>query len=202
MTSVGPRRSEAHPTPGLRHARFEPPYPSHDRTPRRWTPPSPYGPPAVPPRLAQALGRELLPARRGGHQRRRGQPDRPAGLAGRRPRRAARHRRRRRQHPPRRHAVPRAGRHQGGHRPLHGHDGHRHQRPGPAGRAGGAGLRDPAHDHDPHGRGGRAVHPPPGADATWSRAASSSWPPAPAARSSPPTPPPPCGARSWGPRSC
>ena len=119
-------------------------------------------PAGVPPRPAQALGRELLPARRGGDQRRRGQPDRPPGVAGGRARRRAGDRRRRRQHPPRRAADPRLGRDQGGHRPLHGHDGHRHQRPGAAGRPGGPRLRDPADDHDPDGRGRRAVHPPPG----------------------------------------
>ena len=52
--------------------------------------------------------------------------------------------------------------HPRGHGPLHGHAGHGDQRPGPAGRAGVAGLRHAADDGDPHGRRGRAVHPPPG----------------------------------------
>ena len=72
---------------------------------RRWMPRRP-PPPRLPPRPAEALGRELLPARRGGDQRRRGEPDRPAGLAGRRAWRRAGHRGRRRQHPPRGHPDP------------------------------------------------------------------------------------------------
>ena len=93
------------------------------------------GTPVVPPSPAQALRRELLPARRGGHQRRGGQPDRPAGFPSGFARGPTGDRRRRRQHPPRRPVEPGLRRHQGGDRPLHGHDGHRDQRPGPAGRA-------------------------------------------------------------------
>ena len=48
-----------------------------------------------------------------------------------------------------------------GHGPLHGHAGHGDQRPGPARRPGIAGLRHAADDRHPHGRRGRAVHPPP-----------------------------------------
>ena len=159
-------------------------------------------PSGVPPGPAQALGRELLPARRGGHQRRGGQPDRPPGVAGGGARGPAGDRRRRRQHPPRRPAQPGLRRDQGGDRPLHGHDGHRDQRPGPARRARERGLRDPAHDHDPHGRGGRAVHPPAGPLAPGEGPRDHPGHRAPAARSSPPTRPRPCGARSSASRSC
>ena len=60
--------------------------PALDPTETRDGRPHELRPPGLPPRPAEALGRELLPARRGGDQRRRGQPDRPPGVAGRRPR--------------------------------------------------------------------------------------------------------------------
>ena len=64
------------------------------------------------------------------------------------------------------------------------------------------GLRDAAADGHPHGRRGRAVHPPPRPPASGKRADRASWPPAPAARSSRPTRPPPSGRWNWKPTSC
>ena len=126
-----------------------------------------------------------------GHADRRGPP---------RPRHRRGHRGRRRQH------LAGHDRRRRGHGPgpgrLHGHAGHRHQRPGPPGHPRAARPAHPGPDRHPDGRRSPSPTSAAGPSATSRRVASSSSPAAPATRSSPPTPPPPCGPSRSRPACC
>ena len=151
---------------------------------------------------AQAVRRGLRRRGRLRHRRRRRPRASPREIVEvrRRPRRRRRHRGRRRQHLAghdrrRRRHGPRPGR-------LHGHAGHGHQRPRPAGHARAARASPPGCSRPSTWP--RSPSPTSGAgpSATSRRAGSSSSPAAPATRSSPPTPPPRCGRSRSRPRCC